>query len=157
MTPSFFTSSSYCLIIISSFLPFFQFWEFQMWPSTIGASKNCNNSQHYMASKSCKSKGRKIKQCYCECFLYISFLFNFRVVNFAKHNNKQIFHLDFTSTLKIRKSHLPFFLVKHGHVKISNLSMLLLPCHLSFCIYFDWCPPYREKIGKHHVFRMIIQ
>ncbi len=159
MTPSFFTSSPYYLSIVYLFIPFFQFQELQMWPSTIGASKSCNNSQHYVASKSCKSKqrymtskGRKIKQCYCECFLYTSFLFNFCVVNLAKHNNKQNFHLDFTSTLKIGKSHLLFFLVRHGHVKISNLSMLLLPCHLSFYIYFDFCPPYRKKINEHHVF-----
>ncbi len=104
-----------------------------MWPSIIGVSNSCKSKQCHMTSKSCKNKqcctmfkSCKIKQCYCVCLLHISFLFNFLVVNFAKHNDQQVFHLDFTSTLKIGKSQLPILLVKQAHVRISNLSMLLL-------------------------------
>ncbi len=80
------------------------------------------------------SKSYKIKQHYYECLLHISFLFNFFVANHAKHNDQQVLHLDFTFKLNIRKSQLPILLVRKGHVKISNLSMLLLPFHLSSCI-----------------------
>jgi hypothetical protein len=133
-----------------------------MRPSTTRKAKRCKSSQRYMASKSRRSKqwyttfeGCKTKH-YYKFFLPISFLFNFLVVNPIKHNNEQVFHLDFTSTLKIGQSQLPILLVGQGHVKISNLSMLLLLCHLSFYIYCDLCPPYKEKSRKHHVFWMII-
>jgi hypothetical protein len=43
----------------------------------------------------------------CVFCTFINFLF----VNLAKHNNQQAFHLDFTSTLNIGKSHLPFLVV----------------------------------------------
>jgi hypothetical protein len=67
------------------------------------------------------------------------------VVNIAKHNNQQVFHLDFTSTLKRGQSQLPILLVRQGHVKISNLSMLLLPCPPSSYIYSNFYPPYKKK------------
>ncbi len=134
-----------------------------MQPSTTWVSKRCRSSQRYIASKSCKNKqqylafkGCKIKQLYYERFLPISFLFNFLVVNLAKHNNQQVFHLDFTSTLKIGQSQLPVLLVRHGHVKISNLLMFIFPCHLFSYIYSDFYPPYKEKSCKHHVFQVTI-
>jgi hypothetical protein len=89
------TFSIHLLIVSLSFFSFFQFGKLQTRPSITGTSKRCKISQHYMASKSCRSKqwyttskDYKIEQCYCECFLHVSFLFNFLVVNFAKHNNQ---------------------------------------------------------------------
>jgi hypothetical protein len=70
------------------------------------AFKSCISKQQYMAFEGCK-----IKQHYCECFLHISFLFNFLVINPSKkHNNQQVFHLDFTSTPKIGQLYFPSFL-----------------------------------------------
>jgi hypothetical protein len=107
------------LFVSLSSISFFQFWELSMRPSTTRASNNCRSKQCHATSKSCRSKQHyttfescRIKQCYCECLLHISFLFNFLVVNPAKHNDQQVFHLDFTFTLKIGKSHLPIHFVK---------------------------------------------
>jgi hypothetical protein len=44
-------------------------------------------------------------------FCTFPFFSNFFVVNLTKHNDQQFFHLDFTLTLKIRKSQLPTHLM----------------------------------------------
>ncbi len=54
------------------------------------------------------------------------------------------FSFGFHLYIKDRKITAPILLVTHGHVRISNLSMLLFLFHFSSCIYFDVCPPYRK-------------
>jgi hypothetical protein len=157
MIPSFFTSSSYLY-----HCHFFLFSNIEnskcnlpqlehpkgakthnvMWHPKV--AKVNNNIQHLKATKSSNATMSVL------CIFF--FFFNFLVVNPTKHNNQQVFHLDFTSTLKIGQSQLPIFLVRQGYVIISNLSMFLLLCHLSSSIYSNFYPVYKKKLGKYHVF-----
>jgi hypothetical protein len=137
MTPSFFTSSFYLshyrLFLSSSFenskcdLPQLKCPKVVKANNTTWCPKVAEVNSNIWHPKVAKSNNVTMNVFYT--FHFSSILF---IINLAKHNDQQVFHLDFISTLKIGKSQLHILLMRQGHVQIFKLSMLLLPFHLSF-------------------------
>jgi hypothetical protein len=108
MTPSFFISSFYlfhCHIFLSSNIENFESDLPQLERPKVAKAHNI--TWHPKVAKTNNDmwclKVTKLNNA-TTCFLQISFLFNFLVVNLTKHNDQQVFHSYFTSTLKIGKS-----------------------------------------------------
>ncbi len=135
MTPSFFISNSYlynCRLFFSS-----NFKNFKCDFPQLKRPKVAQANDNIWCPKATKSNNVTMS-----VFYTFPFSSNFLLSILQNTIINKFFDLDFTSTLKIGQSQLPILLVKHGHVWISNLSMFLLPCHISFCIYSNFCPPY---------------
>jgi len=149
MTQIFFTSSFYlfhCLFFLSSSFKNFK-WDFpQLERPKVVEANNITRHPKVVEANNVTWHLKAIESINITMNVFYTFPFssNLWLLIFQNIMIKRFFHLDLSSTLKIGKSWLPILLMSQGHVKISNLSMLLFPFRLSFSIYYDMCPPYRE-------------
>jgi hypothetical protein len=139
MTPNFLLHLFICFIIIFFFLPVSKILNATFHNRNVQKLQKltmlCGVQKLQKQTMIHDIEGCKIKQHYYEWLLHISFLFTFLVVNPTKHNDQQVFHLNFTSTLKIGKSQLPILLVRQDHARISNLSMFFFFFFPSLFLY----------------------
>ncbi len=96
---------------------FFQFRKLQMWPSTNWSIQKVQNLTMLCGVQKLHKQTtiyniRRLQNQTMLLWVFCAhfFSFNFLVVNPSKHNNQCVFHLDFTSTLKIGPCSFPSFL-----------------------------------------------